>query len=142
MTEIDLILDSEEPKDIIWKNLVLFENQVNLIKMEYCSSTNLQVMTQIYDWRKTALGLSPNLIHSFDGEIIRKIQNLGFNLFISNHDSFGTHPSQIDVLQYYYNLALAEILINEDRRLILKKFFKKSRIKLIWERVSVENQQF
>ena len=125
LTEIDLILDSEEPKDIIWKNLVLFENQVNLIKMEYCSSTNLQVMTQIYDWRKTALGLSPNLIHSFDGEIIRKIQNLGFNLFISNHDSFGTHPSQIDVLQYYYNLALAEILINEDRRLILKKFFKK-----------------
>jgi DNA-directed RNA polymerase len=89
------------------------------------STSKIDLDTGSTDFKSSSAGLSPNFIHSIDSELIRRISYYGFNSFISNHDSFSTHPSESDILLFYYNMSLRDLLLDNDIRANHNNFLKK-----------------
>lgn len=110
---------------LIEKILELKREFRHLNFLDVVPASKVKLMTKFIDIQKSRQSFFPNFIHTIDSLILRNIHFKGFNDFNSIHDSYKTHPSLVDFLLYYYNLALSETLLPDSNEIdILREFLR------------------
>ena len=98
--------------------------------MLFRSHVTVSMRSGEYDCRKATSAVAPNFIHSLDGAHLCKVINAADCNIVPIHDSFATHPDQVDELrdvlvQQFYSMYKDDVLalidtgvqIREDREL-------------------------
>ena len=70
--------------------------------------------TKVYGGTKFNAGMAPNVIHSIDGYLVRRVVTRFGAIYITTiHDAFGTHPNEVDRVRQYYKEEMIAILNSE-----------------------------
>ncbi len=65
----------------------------------------------VYEADDTSAGMSPNVIHSVDGYVVRQmIRKMGHKFITTIHDAFASHPKDCDLMVQNYKDILIELL--------------------------------
>ena len=58
-------------------------------------------------------GISPNVIHSFDGYVLRRVKEMFKHFLTTIHDALGVHYNYADELRTVYKNVMIELLEND-----------------------------
>ncbi len=79
------------------------------------TNINFSAKTEMYGGHQLNAGMAPNVIHSVDGYILRRLREMLKGIFFTGvHDAYAVHYNDIDRLVKAYKIVLCDILRDKD----------------------------